>query len=139
MSISKHVVSQNIASNDFCTLTLTHIRDTAGGNRCSRESHISTTLILSVRERRVESARQKQVGAQTVRLRAESRGDAKPDLTKKGLPMDPIASLTAAGEVKWDDELVEEIKKLGTPPPEKKIRITKSKTISRRHVRYHAI
>ena len=62
----------------------------------------------------------KQVGAQTVRLRAESRGDAKPDLTKRGLPMDPIASLTAAGEVEWDDELVEEIKKLGTPPPAKK-------------------
>jgi hypothetical protein len=34
--------------------------------------------------------------------------------------MDPIASLTAAGEVEWDDELVEEIKKLGTPPPAKK-------------------
>ena len=34
----------------------------------------------------------KQVGAQTVRLRAESRGDAKPDLTKKGLPIDHIAT-----------------------------------------------
>ena len=39
-----------------------------------------------------------------------------------------IASLTAAGEVKWDDELVEEIKKLGTHPPEKK-KNNKSKTV----------
>ena len=59
----------------------------------------------------------KQVGAQTVKLRAESRGDAMPDLAKRGHPMDPIAALSSKGELQWDEELTGEIKKLATPPP----------------------
>ena len=69
---------------------------------------------MAVRE---ESTRHvaKQVGAQTVKLRAESRGDTLPDLAKCGHPMDPIAALSSKGELQWDEELTGEIKKLATP------------------------
>ena len=50
--------------------------------------------LVAVRDKK---ALAKQVGAQTVKLRAESRGDAMPDLAKRGHPMDPIAALSPKG------------------------------------------
>ena len=47
-----------------------------------------------------------------VKRRAESRGEQLPDLSKRSKNIEPIASFNEEGDLKWNDELVKEIKAL---------------------------
>ena len=50
-------------------------------------------------------------------LVADSRGYGPPkNLGSKGKPIEPLASISEQGTLKWNDKLIEEIKKLGKPP-----------------------
>ena len=54
-------------------------------------------------------------------LRAQSRGDASPNMTTRGACMEPLASFTdLLGDLKWNKDLVDRIKKLAEPPPKTK-------------------
>ena len=45
-----------------------------------------------------------------IKRRAESRGEQTPDLSKRSKNIKPIASFNEDGDLKWNDELVKEIK-----------------------------
>ena len=45
-----------------------------------------------------------------IKRRAESRGEQMPDLSKRSKAIDPIANFNENGDLKWNDELVKEIK-----------------------------
>ena len=45
-----------------------------------------------------------------IKRRAESRGEQIPDLSKRSKAIDPIANFKENGDLKWNDELVKEIK-----------------------------
>ena len=47
---------------------------------------------------------------QVVMRRAESRGEDPPDPQKRGHPMEPIASISEAGDLIWNTEIVKAIK-----------------------------
>ena len=50
-------------------------------------------------------------------LVADSRGYGPPkNLGSKGKPIEPLASISEQGTLKWNDKLIEEIKQLGKPP-----------------------
>ena len=59
----------------------------------------------------------KQEGTKLVLRRAASRGDEPPDVTNRGDSMSPLAEINADGDLVWDDELVDKLKKLGVKPP----------------------
>ena len=61
----------------------------------------------------------KLVGVKTTLLRAESRGNEPPDIALRGLCLAPLAKFTETGELKWDDDIVQRIKKLGETPKKK--------------------
>ena len=58
----------------------------------------------------------KQEGTKLALRRAASRGDEPPDVTNRGDPMSPLAEINAEGDLVWDDDLVEKVKKLGMKP-----------------------
>ena len=45
-----------------------------------------------------------------IKRRAESRGEKVPDLSKRSKAINPIAKFNEEGDLKWNDELVKEIK-----------------------------
>ena len=45
-----------------------------------------------------------------IKRRAESRGEQPPDLSKRSKAINPIAKFNEEGDLKWNDELVKEIK-----------------------------
>ena len=45
-----------------------------------------------------------------IKRRAESRGEKTPDLSKRSKNITPIATFNEEGDLKWNDELVKEIK-----------------------------
>ena len=47
-----------------------------------------------------------------IKRRAESRGEQTPDLSKRSKNITPIAIFNEEGDLKWNDELVKEIKAL---------------------------
>ena len=58
----------------------------------------------------------KQVGIQTVLLRAESRGEDPPSLERKGAPIAPLADIDEKGKFVWNEDTPNELTKLMTPP-----------------------
>ena len=57
-----------------------------------------------------QSSPQTHVHAIEIKRRAESRGEEVPDLSKRSKAIDPIANFNENGDLKWNDELVKEIK-----------------------------
>ena len=49
-------------------------------------------------------------------LRADSRGDTVPDLSKRSRCIQPIAEFNSEGRLEWNDVVVEKIKALGVAP-----------------------
>ena len=48
----------------------------------------------------------------TAMLRTDSRGDEEIDMSEKGVMLEPLGRLSSDGKVIWNNELIDEIKKL---------------------------